>query len=253
MDHDACCQLIESEVERMVDAVAASDPSAAVPGCPEWTVADLARHVGGVHRWAAHHVRTLAPERVPAASIGISPPDDAADLRPWLIDGGATIVGALREADPDAPVWAWGADQHVRFWSRRMVHETTVHRVDAEQAAGRPPAVDAVVAADGIDELLENLPCAAYFSPGVEDLRGDGESLALVATDHDAGWRIVLLPDRYDWSRADGSAPAADVTVSGPVLELLLAVYRRRSPDDGGVAVEGDRSVLDRWLASSAL
>jgi hypothetical protein len=26
-----------------------------------------------------------------------------------------------------------GPDKHMRFWSRRMVHETAVHRVDGER------------------------------------------------------------------------------------------------------------------------
>ena len=42
-----------------------------------------------------------------------------------------------------------------------MLHETTVHRADAELTAWLvDPEVDPVVAADGIDEFLFNLPSA---------------------------------------------------------------------------------------------
>jgi hypothetical protein len=36
--------------------------------------------------------------------------------------------------------------------------------------------------------------------------------------------------------------------VRGPVVELLLVVYRRRSPRDGTVEVLGDADLLDYWL-----
>jgi hypothetical protein len=29
-------------------------------------------------------------------------------------------------------MWAWGPDKHARFWSRRMLHETAVHRVTGD-------------------------------------------------------------------------------------------------------------------------
>ena len=28
-------------------------------------------------------------------------------------------------------MWAWGPDKHARFWPRRLLHETAVHRGDA--------------------------------------------------------------------------------------------------------------------------
>ena len=33
-------------------AGAGAGPDDPVPSCPEWTVRDLVRHLGGVHRWA---------------------------------------------------------------------------------------------------------------------------------------------------------------------------------------------------------
>ena len=34
---------------------------AVVPTCPGWTVADLAKHTGIIHRWATEIVATRAP------------------------------------------------------------------------------------------------------------------------------------------------------------------------------------------------
>ena len=98
-------------------------------------------------------------------------------------------------------MWAWGPDKHVRFWSRRMVHETGVHRVDAELALGIEPRVDPAVAAGGVVEFLENLPRSSA-------LRGDGEQLRLVATDRPDQWTITRQPAGFDWARgAPGGGP----------------------------------------------
>ena len=67
-------------------------------------------------------------------------------------------------ADPGSSMWAWGADQHARFWSRRQLHETLVHRCDLELAQSGRPSVPAHLAADTIDEFLDNL---AAFAEGV--------------------------------------------------------------------------------------
>jgi uncharacterized protein (TIGR03083 family) len=47
---------LRTEGERMAAAAAVADPDGAVPTCPEWTVRDLIRHMGGVHRWATGYV-----------------------------------------------------------------------------------------------------------------------------------------------------------------------------------------------------
>ncbi|SCK59943.1 TIGR03083 family protein [Streptomyces sp. SceaMP-e96] len=72
---------------------------------------------------------------------------------------------AFAATDPDAPMWAWGVDQHARFWMRRMLFETLVHRTDAERAVGRRPVIDPALATDGVDEFLANLPFATSFAP----------------------------------------------------------------------------------------
>ena len=136
-----------------------------VPTCPDWSLADLVRHTGTVHRWATRMVRDLAPQRLDPRSLDLGLPDDEAGYADWLASGARELVTTFGAADPDAAMWAWGADQHVRFWPRRMVHETTVHRADAELASGVQPRIDPATAADGIDELLDNLPTAAYFRP----------------------------------------------------------------------------------------
>ena len=148
-------------------------------------------HLGTVHRWAEHLVRARAPKRISSSDMALGEPHPSA---PWLRAGGEALVATLRAADPDAPMWAWGADQHVRFWSRRQLHETLVHRTDAELALGRAPGAEPAVAVDAIDEFLVNLKGAAAFSPEVRNIRGDGELLSFRATDEDREWSVEFAP-----------------------------------------------------------
>ncbi|HEX6787425.1 MAG TPA: hypothetical protein VF076_09505, partial [Acidimicrobiales bacterium] len=147
--------------------------------------------------------------------------------------------------------WGWGGDRRARFWPRRMLFETVVHRADAAFALDIEPVVDAEVAVEGIDELLSNLPHAAYFAPGLAELRGDDECIGLQATDTEATWLIRLVPAGYAWDWSNGPA---DVTLRGTAADLLLAIYRRRDTHDAGrFEREGDLALLDRFLAHAQL
>jgi uncharacterized protein (TIGR03083 family) len=248
--HERFCDGLGSEIRGFADAVRDADLSTPVPTCPEWTLADLVEHCGIVNRWAAQMVREVAKERLDRKTLDVPAPERASDLPGWLADGAGPVVDAFRASDPDAPMWAWGADKHARFWPRRMLHETTVHRADAELALGREPVIDPDVAVDGIDELLENLPHAASFRPRVAELRGDGVSLHLHCTDTDGEWTIRLQPDGYTW---DHGHAKATVAVRAPAADLLLLMYGRRTPDDARYERFGDLAVLVSWLEHSQL
>jgi uncharacterized protein (TIGR03083 family) len=255
MDHvDACARLPEL-VKTYADTVRGADPSTPVPTCPGWDLAKLTKHLGTVQAWAAAMVRSGSPERVDPRTLDLELPEARDDLPDWLVRRGEALVAALRDADPDADVWAWGADQHVRFWSRRLVHEIAVHTADAQLAVGRPPRFPSDLAPDAVDELLDNLPSAATFSPHVEQLRGDGASIHLHSTDVDGEWMIELQPDGYRWSHGHAKG---SVAVRGAAGDLVLLLYRRLDPTAGApdaprFAVFGDDAVLGHWLAHSAL
>ena len=61
--------------------------------------------------------------------------------------------------------------------------------------------------------------------------------------DHPRGGRV----------RGGKGNATAEATLSGPALDLLLVLYRRRALDGSGVTVTGDRGLADFWLANSAL
>jgi uncharacterized protein (TIGR03083 family) len=213
-----------------------------VPTCPEWTVNDLVRHIGHVHRWAAAHVRDQRPTPLDSSEqpdvIGPAPSD--ADLLAWYRDGHRALVTVLAEADPAVECWSFlPAPSPLAFWARRQCHETTIHRADAESATGGIGAIDPVVAGDGIDELLGGF----LARPRHRDV-GEPLTLHLVASDTGRSWTAVLGPDAVELAPAHVPAgPSA--TVRAPVSDLELLLWNRRPA--GELDVDGDASVLETW------
>lgn len=246
----------------LAGSAALPDPSTRVPTCPEWTLQDLVEHVGGAHRWATHLIRTGGPEG--AEELPRPTPDGPEGWTGRLRGGAEELIGAF-EANADGTVEHpfLGTWPTVR-WLRRMAHETAVHHADAAFTAGTPFAPAPDLAADAITEALELLTdvSAAAHKPGLAELRGRGETLRLrPAEPASHGWLITRKPEGPAFEHIPGEhipgehgAWDADVTVTGPVRELLLVLARRLAPDDAGdVKVTGDRSLLDHWLAHTAI
>ena len=242
----------------MADVVTGADLTTPVTGCPDWDLAKLVRHTGIVHRWAAAILATRASERIPQNQLDVGLPADPAGYPEWLASGGTPLVTVLREAGPDTAVWAWGDDHRSGWWARRMLHETTVHRADAQRSLGVEPAIDPVVAADGVDEFLLVAPLGSRVSKRLAELPA-GQTIHLHATDSvfasaqgaaaalspEAGeWLITLTGGGYTWSHGHAKGTVA---VRGPAALLLQFVYGRVSPDDQNLAVFGDPGPLATW------
>ncbi|MER5632223.1 maleylpyruvate isomerase family mycothiol-dependent enzyme [Streptomyces nitrosporeus] len=249
------CDEILVQTALLASLLDGADLAAQVPTCPDWTLRDLAVHVGGAHRWAGEIVRRRATEEIPAKEVpGAEGPegDDPAALAAWLNRGAEESVRALREAGPDAGVWAWGWERSSSFWARRMTHETLVHRADAAFATGRAFEADPEPAADTITEWLQIMSFvqSTGYVPEAAELRGPGRSLHLHATDvPGAEWLVELGEDGFTWRHAHAKATVA---LRGPLTELMLAFNRRQKPDEGGLEVLGDRELLDFWLERSS-
>lgn len=232
----------------MAAVVSGADPAAPVPTCPPWSVARLVKHTGVVHRWVTHMVTARSGEYVDRRDVEAGLPADEAAYPEWLAAGAAPLMAALRSAGPDAGVWTWGAEQRSSWWARRMLHETTVHRTDAELALFVEPVVDPVVAADGIEELLTNLPRAPRPSERLAELP-QGESLHLHATDSEGEWVLRFTDGTVAWSRGHEKATTA---VRGPVGLLLRVAYGRVPGSDPRLAVFGDPALVDVWQQKTA-
>jgi uncharacterized protein (TIGR03083 family) len=245
VDHLECCDALAIEIGRFANVMSTMARDEEIPSCPGWSVVDLAEHLGLIHRWAEELVRKRAPERIPrVASL-----ENRDVVRPeWIEDGGRQLVTTLLGADPQDEMWAWGGDQHVRFWSRRQLHETLVHRMDLELAAQRSPRAETPVVIDAIDEFLCNFENDAKKSPGLSSLRGNGEQLAFRPSDSPMMWSITFDEDGFQVS---DDAADFDAELTGTSIDLLLAILGRRGVDEGPVEVNGDRRIVDLWLAHS--
>jgi uncharacterized protein (TIGR03083 family) len=251
MEHQEYALAAGEQIAAFAQLVYGTDLAQPVPTCPGWTLEDLVRHTGRVHRWATHLVRERATSYVPAAKVPMDLPPEPVALPDWLAAGGKSLVAVLSATPGDTPMWAWGPDHHARFWSRRMLYETLVHRADAQFALGAEPSIDTAVAVDGIDEFLENLPSAAVWAPRVAALVGDGETIHLHSTDADGEWLIRLGPGGFGWRRGHAKGTVA---VRGRAADLFLFVWGRRRVADGDrFAVYGDEALLARWVTDSAI
>ncbi|QIY93098.2 maleylpyruvate isomerase family mycothiol-dependent enzyme [Streptomyces sp. S1D4-11] len=201
LPYDTYRQAVERESLQFAEVVKGADPAAAVPSCPNWTLAELTRHVGALQRWFCTLLTRLVQEPPHSRDVELGLPERAQEYGDWVAAGVPQVAAVLRATDPRAVMWAWGEDQHARFWARRMLFETLVHRVDAECAVGRESDIDPALAADGVDEFLVNLPYASLFAPAVAKLHGNGETIAFQCADS-AGetgeeWRVRLDPDGF--------------------------------------------------------
>jgi uncharacterized protein (TIGR03083 family) len=218
---------------------------APVPTCPEWRVRDLVVHQGQVHRWATSYVATgrdtpPGPDDV----LATAPADDAA-LGAWFRAGHEALLAALRAAPADLACWSFlPAPTPLRFWARRQAHETTIHRVDAEAAAGRMPDLDPPLAADGIDELLSGF----LVRPRGRLVSDPPRRLGVIATDTSDAWTMTIGPEARTTARVAGEA---DCTVRGPAAALYLLLWNRGPRD--AVEVSGDATLLDLWREKATI
>ena len=254
LDFNRYCSAIVGQTELLADAIAGADMTTEVPSCPGWNVGQLVRHLGGAQRWAAETVRAAA-EPLPDSHFRDLPEyadEDSAVIAPWLLDGAVMLADALRAAGPHLPVsTAPIPDGVAAFYARRFTHETAIHRADAVLALGKAYTLERDVAIDGVDEwmYLGSLPMHFELHPQTRELLGPRRTLHFHATDttseDEAEWVVDLTGDTLAWRRAHEKAAVA---VRGPVTELLLVIYKRRSPGDATVEVLGDANLLDFWL-----
>lgn len=243
-DHIAA---LRHEGHLLVAAVARADLDAVPATCPEWSVRELAHHMGRVHRWAATYVGGARPTMMSPEEDercwGPMPSD--ANLVDWLRTGHADLVTALEQAPADLQCWSFLAAPSPRaFWARRQAHETSIHRVDAQGVLGSVDAVAPSFAADGIDELL-----LCFFSRPRNRLRlPEPRRLVVTATDAGLSWMVHIGPDG---ARAERGSGPADAEIAGPAAELYYALWNRRPL--ASLDLAGDKELVDVWQAKARI
>jgi uncharacterized protein (TIGR03083 family) len=229
---------VEREVGALTKAFAAGTIDAQVPTCPEWTLADLADHVGGFSGFWSH----VLCEGTGRPKTEFTQRPAHGDVGAWYAGLGASLITELGATAPGQPVWTWAPGrQDASFVARRCAHELAVHRFDAQAARGAAAPIDGALAVDGIEEifvLIEAWKAMSHPESGA----GEGQTLHVHATDRDAEWLLTLTPDGLDVRREHAKG---DLVLRGAVSDLELLLYDR--PPIGRVECFGDKSVLDAW------
>ncbi|HEV8628213.1 MAG TPA: maleylpyruvate isomerase N-terminal domain-containing protein [Acidimicrobiia bacterium] len=235
---------VRDNARQFVEAARRAGVDAPVPTCPDWTVADLARHQGRVFHWMSALVETKAQEVIDRTPFE-EEAQGADDPLTFVAGGAEHALAVLGAVDPDTPVWNWfdGGPGPARFWFRRIAHETVVHRADAEAAAAAPAAAlsrvePAELAADGIDEFLAFLVLRARGGRPA----GLSGSYHFHTTDVPGEWVVVFDGDDVTVRREHAKA---DVAVRGPASDLELFLYNRRGSE--GLEVFGDPAAVAAW------
>lgn len=245
---------IRTESARFQAALSDCDPGARVPACPDWDAADLLWHLTEVQDFWCHVIehRPAPPE----AYTEPQRPDDYTSLLARFAERSQAFTHALDAAEADEAAWSWSAEQTVGFTFRRQALEALVHRVDAEQAAGRETApLDPALAADCVDEALDIMfggepPWGRFTAlPHYVEVRlsDTGDSIwvqpgEFSGTDPESG--RVIEGERDIHVVSDPGVPA-DAVISGAAADVALWLWRRRDRD--GIEVTGDLAVYDRF------
>ena len=234
---------IEDRSAALRAAAAEAGFEARVPGCPDWSVADLVAHVGQVQLfWRAAVAAGEADGPPSDDAVGDTTPQG--DLLAWSADATDLLVLELRNAGPNRLCWTWwevsGAPMTSGAIARHQVQEAAVHAYDAQQAAGKAQPIPEPIAADGVGEyltveLLTNGPWP--YDPAA----------VILETGAGGGWVIDLETPAVTVLRGDehGSAkPSA--TVTADPSDMVLSFYRR--DPIGKLRIDGAAELVPKLL-----
>lgn len=233
--------LINVELARLA-SVKPEHLAASLPHIEGWTVHSVIGHTGWICRYV--DLALAADPDSPPARASVPEPPAGADVFAWFNEARSIIGARIDAADPDSmhPSWAgpWSAAQ----WIRRLANEASMHRWDAFAAVASPEPIDARLAADGVEEVLD------LFAPHrllFDELDAAGMTMHLHATDLDHGeWTVSFTEDGLTWERTHAKG---DVAARGPISDLLLMLWSRIPPSR--LQLFGDATVLDRWQAAA--
>ncbi|GAA3473462.1 maleylpyruvate isomerase family mycothiol-dependent enzyme [Nonomuraea roseola] len=202
------------------------DLEAPIEHCGDWTLRDLAEHLGGSNLWAAVAVTERRGDYVAPAA-----PRDRDGLLRWFDHASVTLLEALA-GDPSAEAWTFHPPGTVGFWRRRRCLEALVHRWDAENALGTAGILDPELASEGVTEVFDTIAPRQVVRGRT---RPPGCAVRLDATDTGSSWTY---------------GPGAPVAkVSGTADHLLLMLWGRLPMTDEVLVWEGDSDAGLRALA----
>lgn len=246
---------------------------APVPTCPGWLVADVAIHLGAVHRqWAfmLQHPeadystvrRELLRETLPGGlawfersergsteTRGIPP-----NLVEWFEEAAGQLVQAYAQADPSAPLRLRGIEQPLEIPGLLLglATETAVHRWDMQHAHSCDRSVDRQLAEESIPRMFDHVipgHRAWAMEHGGTPRQGRGEAYLFEQVDGPGRWFV-----QWEGNTANLTSEAREephVTVRGTASDLYLFLWHRLPVDR--VVVSGDAALLERYFDLASL
>jgi len=258
MENSRFLECLEADYRRIREVVP-GHLDERVPTCPDWTVADLTRHVGQVYLHKVECMREGAERESEWPPAGLKDEEPVA-----LLDRAyADLVRELTTRNPSDRGGTWYApDPTVGFWFRRMAQETVIHRIDAELGGGaRISSIPADLAIDGVDELLKVFVAYSvtewgdYFTEALAGSPGRTHKVRITATTDSPSvtWLVKTSPGDFTVDGGPGEAvndeSAADVTVSGTPADVLRWAWNRGTPGEPGrVTINGDAGALAEFF-----
>lgn len=238
MDTDRLLGELRLQGELLADTAGRTDPATVVPSCPGWTVGRTQSHLCRVHRMASWVLGGGTLEEFDY------PRPEQAKLDGEYRAGLAELLDVLGSARDTLQAYTfWPAKSARLFWARRQAHETAVHRVDVQLAAGYGVNdFDPDFAADGIDELLIGMAAGAFSRTGLDGPR----SIAITPLDANISWTVRVTPAQVGVVRE--AVGNADLSVFGLSSDLYRWVWNRAGDDE--VSLRGDVTLADLWRSN---
>ncbi|MDH3680113.1 MAG: maleylpyruvate isomerase family mycothiol-dependent enzyme [Acidimicrobiia bacterium] len=205
-----------------------------VPNCPGWTVYNAAAHIGRVSI-AWEEMITSAPEdpesRERAYQRSAQQPAGApmADLAAWAH---SALDHLVDDVDRRCYFSMTGGEGTVGLWAWHAASELGVHRLDVEAALGHTHELTDDQALDAAAYTCQ------YFLPAMRRVTGKDPGEVSVR---------LLGSDDVDGSTTIGSESTRRVTVEGPSIQVLLALWGRPHTDIH--VIDGAPEVWADWRA----
>lgn len=236
IDHGRMLDRLGIEGQLLMAAAQQGDPSSPVAGASGRTLAGTVGHAGDLCAdalaWMGTQRRQIHLQEL-RRPYGTS--IDYGEVVSCFAVGLADLLGefSTSQGSQPCPTW-WPEHSTTGFWLRRMLHATTVHRVDVETAAGVTISpIDEDVATDGIDEILR-----LWFGYRLNTLgvtASSGWTARVVASD--GCWLARATTERAEAQRAHHERCGGQPPVEPD-----------RESDEADAVVAGDASAVYLWL-----
>ncbi len=223
------------------------DSERPVPNCPGWTVYNTAVHVGRVAVAWEEMMKSEPGEdgaRDRAYEISGRRPTgvDMAELAAW---GHSAIDFIADNPNRECFFSMTGGHGTTELWAWHAASEIGVHRLDVEQALGHDHAISDEAAVDSVDYAFR------FFLPAMRRVTGEDPgrlNAELLAADGSTlGTVAIEPPEAADGAGSTDGSSARTVTIKGPAVQVLLALWGR--PYEAIEVVSGDEAVLADWRA----